>query len=363
MIPQGCQRSALREAAVRKTFLLLVAIFVAFGSAAQSWAAATDDKIADFYRGKTVRIIVGFSAGGGYDAYSRLIGRHLQRNIPGNPAVLVDNMAGAGSIILANHMFNAAPKDGTVIGNFSGQIILEQLFGNPAVQYDLAKFRYLGVPIGETYLLITTRKSGVTKLDEILGPKSKQITVGGIPGSTVEQGPLLMRDLLGANIKVVSGYKGTADVRLAMESGEIDGIMNSWESSKATSLDRIKNGDWQILAQLGENPIAEMPVKNVPTIPQIGKTEEQRQLLRFGAAAPNQFGKVYAVPPGTPAERSAALETAFVKTFADKEFLADAEKAKLDIDPVSAAQVQKLINDFFALSPDLKAKLKKILKP
>ena len=351
---------------MRKFFSLfvLLALLACAGPANRTWAAVTDDKaVADFYRGKTVKIIVGFSAGGGYDAYSRLIGRHLQKHIPGNPSIIVENMAGAGSILLANHMFNVEPKDGTVIGNFSGQIILEQIFGNPAVQYDLAKFRYLGVPIGETYLLITTRKSGVTKLEELLGSKAKQITVGGIPGSTVEQGPLLMRDLLGANIKVVSGYKGTSDVRLAMESGEIDGIMNSWESSKVTSLDRIKNGDWQLLAQLGDHPIPDLPVKNVPTIPQIAKTEEQRQLLRFGAAAPNQFGKVYLVSPGTPPERGPALETALTRTFADKELLAEAEKGKLDIDPVSAQHVQKLINDFFGLSPDLKAKLKKILRP
>jgi tripartite-type tricarboxylate transporter receptor subunit TctC len=344
--------------------LCFMALSLWIGPAHQTWAAAVDDKaVADFYRGKTVRIIVGFSAGGGYDAYSRVIGRHIQKHIPGNPSIIVENMAGAGSIILANYMFNAAPKDGTVIGNFSGQIILEQLFGNPAVQYDLGKFRYLGVPIGETYLLITTRKSGVTKLDELLGAKSKQITVGGIPGSTVEQGPMLMRDLLGANIKVVSGYKGTADVRLAMESGEIDGIMNSWESSKVTSLDRIKSGDWQILAQLGDNPLAALPVKNVPTIPQIAKTDEQRQLLSFGAAAPNQFGKVYVVPAGVPQDRAAALEAALTNTFADKEFLAEAEKGKLDIEPVAAQHVQKLVNDFFGLPAELKAKLKKILRP
>ena len=349
---------------MKKTATLVIVFSLWAGWVGRSWAAAADDKaVADFYRGKTVRIIVGFSAGGGYDAYSRVIGRHLQKHIPGNPSVIVDNMAGAGSIILANYMYNAAPKDGTVIGNFSGQIILEQLFANPAVQYDLAKFRYLGVPIGETYLLITTRKSGVTKLDELLGAKAKQITVGGIPGSTVEQGPLLMRDLLGANIKVVSGYKGTSDVRLAMESGELDGIMNSWESSKVTSLDRIKSGDWQILAQLNDNPIADLPVRNVPTIPQIAKTEEQRQLLRFGAAAPNQFGKVYVVPTAVPQDRAAALEAALTRTFADKEFLAEAEKGKLDIEPVTAVQVHKLVNEFFGLPADLKAKLKKILRP
>jgi tripartite-type tricarboxylate transporter receptor subunit TctC len=326
-------------------------------------AAADDKAVADFYRGKTVRVIVGFSAGGGYDAYSRLIGRHLHKHIPGNPNVIVENMAGAGSIILANHMFNAAPKDGTVIGNFSGQIILEQLFGNPAVQFDLAKYRFLGVPIGETYLLLATKKSGISRFDEMLGPKAKQLTIGGIPGSTVEQGPMLLRDLLGWNIKVVSGYKGTADVRLAMESGELDGFCNSWESTKVTSLDRVKNGDWQVLAQIGDQPIAALPVKNVPTIAQFAKTEEQQQMLRFGAWAPNQFAKVYTLPPGTPADRGAALEAALSRTFTDKEFLADAEKGKLDIEPVSAVQVQKMVNDFFGLSAELKAKLKKILKP
>ena len=187
--------------------LVLLTVFLSLhlwlGWAGQALgAAAYDEKAAaDFYRGKTVRIIVGFSAGGGYDAYSRLIGRHLHKHIPGNPSVIVDNMAGAGSIIAANYVYNAAPKDGTVIGNISGQIILEQLFANPAVQYDLGKFRYLGVPIGETYLLLVTRKPGVTRFDELLGAKSKQVVVGGIPGSTVEQGPILLRDLLGANLK------------------------------------------------------------------------------------------------------------------------------------------------------------------
>jgi tripartite-type tricarboxylate transporter receptor subunit TctC len=344
-------------------FLLLWGSSTTHSSAASATPAFDEKGVADFYRGKSVRIIVGFSAGGGYDAYSRLIGRHLHKHIPGNPAVIVENMAGAGSIIAANHVYNAAPKDGTVVGNISGQIILEQLFANPAVQYDLGKFRYLGVPIGETYLLLVTRKSGVAKFEDLLGPKSKQITLGGIPGSTVEQGPILLRDLLSANLKVVSGYKGTADIRLAIESGELDGFMNSWESTKITSLDKLRTGEWLVLAQLGDTPIADLPAKNVPTIPIITTTEEQRQLLRFGAAAPNQFGKVYVVPSGVPQERAAALEAALTKTFADKEFVADAEKGKLEIQPVSAQQVQKLVTEFLGLSSDLKAKLRKMLKP
>jgi tripartite-type tricarboxylate transporter receptor subunit TctC len=334
----------------------------------QSWAATAksgfDEKaIADFYKGKTVRIIVGFSAGGGYDAYSRLIGRHLHKHIPGNPNVLVDNMAGAGSILAANHINNVAPKDGTIIGNISGQIILEQLFANPAVQYDLTKFRTLGVPIGETYLLVVTRKPGVTRYEEVLGPKGKQIVMGGIPGSTVEQAPIIMRDALGANIKVVSGYKGTSDIRLAIDSGEVDGLFNSWTSLKITSYDKIKSGEWVVLAQMGEEPIADLPnSKNIPTIPMVAKTEEQRQLLRFGIAAPNQFGKIYVLPPGAPQDRVAALEGAFTKTFADKEFLAEAEKGRLEIDPVSAQQAHGLISEMMSMSPTVKAQLQKMLR-
>jgi tripartite-type tricarboxylate transporter receptor subunit TctC len=349
-------------------FLFLVVLL--FGAPTiPCWAAAAksafDEKaVADFYKGKTVRIIVGFSAGGGYDAYSRLIGRHLHKHIPGNPAVVVDNMAGAGSILAANHMNNVAPKDGTIIGNISGQIILEQLFANPAVQYDMTKFRTLGVPIGETYLLVVTRKPGVTRYEEVLGPKGKQIVMGGIPGSTVEQAPIIMRDALGVNIKVVSGYKGTSDIRLAIDSGEVDGLFNSWTSLKITSYDKIKSGEWIILAQIGDEPIADLPnSKNIPTIPLVAKTQEQQQLLRFGIAAPNQFGKIYVLPPGAPQDRVSALEGAFTKTFADKEFLAEADKGRLEIDPVTAQQAHGLISELMGMSPTVKAQLQKMLRP
>jgi tripartite-type tricarboxylate transporter receptor subunit TctC len=342
-------------------FLLL------FGSNASALAAqpaqSFDEKaVADFYRGKTLRIIVGFSAGGGYDQYSRLIGRHLSKHIPGNPAIVVENMAGAGSIIAANHTFNAAPKDGTVVGNISGPIILEQLFGNPAVQFDLAKYRYLAVPVRETYVIVVTRKPGVTKLDELIGPKGKQVVFGAIPGSTVEHGAILMRDVVGANLKVVSGFKGTADVRLAIDSGEVEGFVNTWQSLKITSIDKFKNGEWLILAQLSEKPIKDLPMPNVPAIPAITKNSEERQILKFGTSTPNEFGKVYVLPPGAPRDRAAALEGAFAKAFADKELLADAEKGRLEIDPFFGDDIQKLVAEFLGMSPDLKTKLQTALK-
>src|SRR5688572_1508878 len=346
--------------------LLLLALWISSNSAiaAQPGGKPSYDEkaVADFYRGKTLRIIVGFSAGGGYDQYSRLIGRHLSKHIPGNPAIIVENMAGAGSIIAANHVYNAAPKDGSVIGNISGPIILEQLFNNPAVQFDLAKYRYLAVPVSETYVIVVTRKPGVTKLDEIIGPKGKQVAFGAIPGSTVEHGAILMRDVVGANLKVVSGYKGTADVRMAIDGGEVDGFVNTWQSLKITSIDKFKNGEWLILAQLSEKPIKDLPTPNVPAIPMIAKNNEERQVLKFGTSTPNEFGKVYVLPPGAPPDRAAALEAAFAKAFADKELLGDADKGRLEIDPIIGDDIRKLVVEFLGMAPELRGKLQTALK-
>lgn len=334
------------------------------GSFAAVAKPAFDEKaVGDFYRGKTVRIIVGFSAGGGYDAYSRLVARHLAKYIPGSPNVIVENMAGAGSILATNHVANVAPKDGTVVGNISGPIILEQLFGTPAVQFDMAKLRYLAVPVEETYLFIVGKKPGVTRFEDMLGPKGKQVVVGGIPGSTVEHAPIIVRDVLGANVKLVAGYKGTADVRMAIESGEVEGFFNTWTSSKITSMDKFKTGEWTIVAQLGDEPLPDLPFPNVPTIPMLAKNDEQRQLLRFGTSVPNQFGKVYLLAAGVPPDRAMALETAFARAFADKELLADAEKGRLEIAPLSGQRTQKLVTEFLNMSPELKTKLQKLIHP
>ena len=344
--------------------VLLMVVMLGYGSATLAAAPARYDEkaVADFYHGKTLRIIVGFSAGGGYDQYSRLIARHLSKYIPGNPAIIVDNMSGAGSIIAANHTFKAAPKDGTVVGNISGPIILEQLFNNPAVQFDMAKFRYLAVPVSESYVMVVTRKPAVTKFEELVGPKAKQVIFGGIPGSTVEHAPVLARDILGANIKLVLGYKGTADVRMAIEGGEVEGFFNSWTSLKITSFDKIKNGEWLLLAQLTEKPIKDLIIPNVPTIPMITKTNEQNLLLKYGTSTPNDFGKVYVLPPGTPADRAAALENAFTKVFADKELLADAEKGKLEVDALIGENIHRLVVEFLGMSRELKGKLQTALK-
>lgn len=202
----------------------------------------------------------------------------------------------------------------------------------------------------------------MTKFEELVGPNARQVVFGAIPGSTVEHAPILVRDVLGANLKVVSGYKGTADVRLAIDSGEVGGFFNTWTSAKITSLDKFKTGEWLILAQLSDDPIADLPSPNVPTIQRLAKSDEQRQLLRFGTSVANQFGKVYVMAPSVPADRVAALEAAFTRTFADKKFLADAEKGRLDIEPLGGAQIQKLVGEFLAMSNEVKTKLEKAIK-
>ncbi len=325
-------------------------------------AAGFDEKtVGDFYRGKTVRIVVGFSPGGGYDTYSRLIARYMGKYIPGNPTVIVENTTGAGSMVATNQVYNSLPKDGTVIGNVAGSNVLEQVFKTPGVEYDMGKMHLLSVPAPENYLMVVHNRTGITKLEDVMGPNAKQLTMGGISGSTVEHSPLLMRDATGANIRVVSGYEGTAPVRLAIEGGEVDGFFNSWQSIKITNQDDINNGTWHILAQMNAERMSGLP-GNPPTIPEIARTEEQRQLLLFGVSYPNQFGKVYFAAPEVPADRAAALAEAFKKTYADREFLAEAETAKLEINPMAPDQIKKLVTDMLAMPDGVRSKLQDVMK-
>jgi len=331
-------------------------------SAQSPTARFNETTAADFYLGKIVRIVVGFPPGGGADVYSRLIARHLGRFIPGNPTLAVSNMPGAGSIIAGNHIFNSGAKDGTEIGMLNGAAILEQLFESSGVRFDMAKFRYLAVPVNETYVMIVARQTGITKFSEVIGPNAKQAVFGAIPNSTLEHAPALLRDALNANAKIVSGYKGSADIRLAIDSGEIGGFFNPWSTIKPTAWDKFKSGEWLVLAQLTDQPLRDLPANGIPTIPELTKDETQRSLLRYGTSAPNQFGKVYMLPPGVSTERAAALEAAFTKTFRDKTFLADAEKSKLEITPIFGSSIQAIVTELLSMPPGIKERLGRVIK-
>lgn len=326
-------------------------------------SAPFDEKVvADFYQGKTVQLIVGHGAGGGFDVYSRAIARHLGKYIPGKPSIIVDNMPGAGGLVAASHIYSRAPRDGTVIANIIGGIARSQLLGHQGVQFDASKFIYLGAPNSENSVLIMTRASAITRFEQLLEPGGKVLTLGDAGAATTNHtASLLTREVLGANVKVVSGYKTTAAVELAMDQDEVAGQYNDWSSNKARTLAKFESGEWLLIGQLTDKPLAGLPRQNVPMILTFAKNDEQRELLRSGIVVPNLFTRPYFLPPGVPTNRVAALRSAFVKTMADKEFLAEADRVKLDINPTGAAELQKLITDYLAMPAALKEKLAKIL--
>ncbi len=324
-------------------------------------AAQADTKaVEDFYRGKTIRIIVGSAAGGGYDTYARTIARHIGKYIPGNPNVIVENMPGAGSLIAANHVYNVAEKDGTVIGSPQGGLFLQQLLGLEGVQFDALKWQFIGFPTSEQPTCVVTGKSGLKSLADSMNPGGKQFIAGGnAPGSATWDVPMRLKAALDLNLKMVPGYDGTAKVRLAMDQGEVDGMCGwGYESLRATAWDRVQSGEYVVTARVSDSP---MPgLEKVPLALDLAKTEESRQLIRLGIIIPAKTVRVYLVAPEVPAERVRALRQAFDATMKDKDFLQDAERSQLDISPISGEEGQKMVHDLFAMPENIKKKLKEI---
>ncbi len=314
----------------------------------------------EFYRGKTVRVIVGSAAGGGFDTYARVIARHLSKHVPGNPTIIVENMAGAGSLIAANYVYKAAPKDGTVIGHPQGGLILQQLLGLQGVEFDALRWQVLGVPASDNNTCVVTRASGIRSLAEVMNPNGKPLVVGGnAPGSATWDVPMRLKAALDLNLRVVEGYDGTAKVRLAMDQGEVDGLCGwSWESLQATGLDRVEAGDWTVAVQVTEQPLKDLPT--APMALEMARSEQARQLIRLGIIIPSKILRPFFVAPEVPADRAEALRRAFAATMDDPEFRQDAEKAKLDLAPIAGEEAQQLIRELFAMPDDLKTRLRQI---
>jgi tripartite-type tricarboxylate transporter receptor subunit TctC len=319
--------------------------------------------VAEFYQGKTVRVVIGTAPGGGYDTYARFVAQHIRKHIPGGPTVIAENLPGAGSLVAMNQIYTSLPKDGTIIGHVIGQNAgTEQMFGQ-TVQFDLTKVGHLGAPVRDEFILLTPKSTGVTRIDDIIGPNAKEFAVGstapvGDPNSAVAG---YFNSLFGAKIRNVTGYAGTAPIRVAMERGEVDGFVQSWSSHKVTSMDKTDSGEWLILLQVGVEQIVGVPA-TVPTIKDVAKTPEQQLLGRL-VALPGEFSRPFFVAPEVPADRTAALRQAFMKTLADPEFLADAAKANLEINPISADRMLSLITEFMSTPEETRAQLKPILAP
>jgi tripartite-type tricarboxylate transporter receptor subunit TctC len=313
-----------------------------------------------FYKGKSVRIIVGAAAGGGYDTYSRTIARHIGKHIPGNPTFVVENMPGAGFLIAANHVYRVAKPDGLTIGHFIGGLFLQQLLGKPGIEFDALKFEFIGVPTQDNYVLGISKSAGISSIDQWL--KSKTVVkLGGVGvGSATDDIPKVLKEAIGLPVQVVSGYSGTSTVKLAFNSGEVQGVCNAWESFRATWRNELVNGLVAIVLQHIPKPHPELP--NVPLDINYAKNEDGRKMIRAVVHTTGPTARPYVFPPGTPKDRVEVLRKAFMGTMKDPEFLAEAKKANLNINPLDGATLEHNVKEVFNVDATLVPKLKEILK-
>ena len=315
----------------------------------------------DFYKSKTIRVIVGGSAGGGFDIYTRAMARHMGKHIPGNPALIVENMTGAGTLIAAKYLHSSAKPDGLSFGIFNGALILSGALGNKSVDFDMRELEYLGVPVQDNTVCALRKESGVTNMDQWFAAKTP-IKLGGLsPGNSTSDVARIIAAALNLPIQLVEGYKGTNEIRLAADAGEINGGCWAWETLKVAWSKAIPAGDVIPVLQVTAKKIAELP--NVPMALDLAKSNEARQLLKAGAIDPAAVVRVYVTTPRTPKDRLQTLRNGFAKTLIDPEFIAEAKKANLDINPLTGNEVKKIVDDLFKLTPAMRGKLAAILAP
>jgi tripartite-type tricarboxylate transporter receptor subunit TctC len=338
----------MSQSLFRGVFLLALWVFIQPAQAA-----------APFYEGKTIRVIVGFSAGGGFDTYSRVIARHMGRHIPGNPTLVVENMPGAASLVAANHVYNVAKPDGLTMLNFHGNQVINQVIGKPGIEFDARKFEYIGIPTQDNVACAFYKPSGITTFDNLRNAKTP-VKLGGVaPGDTTYNTAKLLIAALKLPIQLVAGYKGTAEVRLAAEAGEVAGGCWQWESIKSIWRQGLDSGTVAVVLQVNPKPHPELP--KIPNAIDFAPNENSKQILKFGGHDPAAITRPYAVAPGTPKDRVQLLRSAFVETMKDPQFLADAKKSRLDTDPLTGEAIEKIVVQLFKIDPSLVNQLKEIL--
>ncbi len=325
--------------------------------AAVSTAAIADDA-GSFFAGKTVRIVVGFSAGGGYDIYARELGRYLGRHIPGHPSVVVQNMAGAGSLKAVNFLFNAAPRDGTVLATFSRGIVFEPLIGHlDGAQFDAPKFNWIGSISDEVGVCAINASRGIATWQDMLTTK----TVIGASGAGADSDafPIVLRNLFHLPMRVVTGYPGGADVNLAMERGEVDGRCGwSWTSIVSRNREWLTDKRIRITLQIALAKHEDLP--DVPLITDLVSGPRQVAALRL-IVSRQGIARPFAAPPGVPPERIATLREAFDSTMRDPDFVAEMRSQALDVRPLGGAAVQGLMRDIYASPPEVVKLAREIL--
>ena len=336
--------------------IFLLPLFISVSLITSALAASVEE----FYKGKTIHFVVGASAGGGYDTYTRLIARHFPQYVPGKPSAVVQNMPGAAMLIAANYIFNSAPRDGTYIGHWSGPLILQHMMGNPGVQFDGRKFGWLGMPTPDSLVCIMTDRSRIKTAEEWRKAKTR-VKLGAIgPGTSGTDDTKLLAAATGFPMQLIEGYKGTADVRVAAETGEVDGTCAfGWQSAKVTWAKALRERQVHVVLQTTLEPHPEL--KGVPLAVEYAKTEEGKKLLRI---AGDLYGKqrLYSLPPQVPKERVRTLQKAFIDALKDSQLLAEAKKAKLEIDPVDGPGIEKMVNGLYEMEPAIVNRVKQLLQ-
>jgi tripartite-type tricarboxylate transporter receptor subunit TctC len=325
--------------------------------------AAAQDAVEQFYRGKSINLYVGSSAGGGYDTYARVLARYVSKYIPGNPTFVPQNMPGAGSNKLAGYIYSVAPKDGTAIGAIFPGAILAPLLGDAPLQHDPSKLIYIGSANSDVYTCVVRSDSPVQTYQDTM--RRETILGASNEGGTTRDMPAMANNVLGTKFKIVSGYAGTKEIALAFERKEVDGLCGfGWTSINASYPDWLSRGVIRILVQENAKGHPDLNAKGVPLAVSFAKTEEDRLVMEL-VYTQALFGRPYVVPPGTPADRVAALRKAFMAALTDKDLLAEALKIKLDIEALSGEEVQAQVTKAFALPPRIidRAKQALIYKP
>jgi tripartite-type tricarboxylate transporter receptor subunit TctC len=326
-------------------------------------AVATPVEAADFYKGKTVKIVVGYSPGGGYDLYARALGTFLGNHIPGKPNVIVQNMTGAGSLRAANYMYNIAPKDGTQMATFTrGVPLLSLTAKDKNLRYDPVKFTWIGSTASyadDAYLLTVRRDKGIKSVRELMGANPKQVTFGATNfGSTGTDVPLVLKETLGINIRLVHGYPGGSAINLAIARNEVHGRAQGLSSL------RSMGGDWRkdriALVQFARGDVRHQDLKDVPTARELATREEDRALIDMLETA-FFMARPYAAPPGIPAARTKILRTAFIAAQKDPGYIRHAGKLRLDVSPKTGAEVDKIVARMMAMPPKLVKRYSDIL--
>jgi tripartite-type tricarboxylate transporter receptor subunit TctC len=313
--------------------------------------------VADFYRGKTITLTVGYSAGGGYDTYARILAHHMGRHIPGQPTIVVQNAPGAGSMRAANMIYNVAPKDGTAFGMFGRGIALEPLIGTSPAQFEATKFLWLGSGTEEAAVVVIRAEKGIKTWADML---TKPFTVGGEgTGSDPDVYALMLKNVFGVKLRLISGYPGTTEMALAVERGEVDGRASwSWSSLKSLKPDWIAQKKINIPVQLNLHKSPDLP--DVPLIGDFAKSERERQILKL-VLSRQTMGRPFMAPPGLPTDRAAALRTAFDQTMKDPAFIAEARARGQEVNPVSGQEIEALLTELYATPKDVVEETKRAI--